>query len=384
MKRMICAGALAVLTSTAASCASHPRPPAAAEEPATSVHVASAHEEPLAALYRASGTVRGQSTAVVASKTLGYVRAVRVRSGDLVKAGQPLVDLEANDVRASVARANAAVAQSFEAKAEAESGLIAARAAAKIAKTSYDRASALRQEQAITNQQFDEAEAHWQGATAQEKMAEARVRSVESRIAEARAGAGEASAQLAYAAIVAPFSGRVLERHVDPGTLASPGMPLLTLADEGALRVEAPVEESHAADVNLGDTVDVAIDAIPAPITGKIGEIVPSVDPASRAFLVKIDLPPQTTKLRTGAFARVGFRTGVNQALVVPTTALTTLGSLDRVFVVEDGHARLRMVTRGEAQGPFTEILSGLSTGETVVLSPPATLRDAAPVTVKP
>lgn len=375
MKRTFFVAAAAVT----ASCASHP-PPSPTEEAPIAVTVGTAHDEPLVALHRASGTVRGQSTAVVASKTLGYVRAVKVRSGDLVKVGQPLIDLEANDVRASVARANAAVAQSFEAKAEAESALLAARAASKIAATSYERATTLRKEQAITNQQFDEAEARWQGASAQEKMAEARVRSVESRIAEARAGAGEASAQLAYAAIVAPFAGRILERNVDPGTLATPGMPLLVIADEGSLRVEVPVEESHIADVKLGDEVEVAIDSLPSALTGKVGEIVQSVDPAARSFLVKVDLPGQSANLRPGVFARVGFRVGVNHALVVPTAALTHFGSLDRVFVVDHGHARLRMVTRGEAQGPYTEILSGLSAGESVVLSPPPALRDGTAV----
>ncbi|MBS2014058.1 MAG: efflux RND transporter periplasmic adaptor subunit [Deltaproteobacteria bacterium] len=383
MKRLFGVTASAI-TLLAAACASHPHPSVSTEAPPTSVAVAQAQEAPLVALYHASGTVRGQSTAVVASKTVGYVRAVRVRSGDLVKAGQPLVDLEANDVRASVARANATLAQTFEAQAEAESGLVAARAAAKIARASYDRAATLRKEEAISGQQFDEAEAHWQGALAQEKMAEARVRSVGARISEARAGVGEASAQLGYAAIVAPFAGRILERSIDPGALATPGLPLLVIADEGALRVEAAVEESRAADVAIGDDVEIGIDALPAPITGKVGEIVPSVDAAARSFLVKIDLPRETAKLRPGTFARVGFHVGVHRALAVPTEALTTFGSLDRVYVVERGKARLRMVTRGEAQGKLTEILTGLAPNEVVVVAPPASLRDGSPVVVRP
>lgn len=383
MKLLFTAAASAVAL-LSASCASHPHPSASSDLPPVPVGVAKAQEASLAALYHASGTVRGQTTAVVASKTVGYVRAVKVRSGDLVKAGQPLIDLEANDVRASVARANATLAQTFEAQAEAESALVAARAAAKIAKSSYDRAASLRKEDAISGQQFDEAEAHWQSATAQEKMAEARVRSVGARISEARAGVGEASAQLGYAALVAPFAGRILERSVDPGALATPGLPLLVLADEGTLRVEAAVEESRASSVALGDDVDVVIDTLPGPITGKVGEIVPSVDAAARSFLVKIDLPAQTTKLRPGTFARVGFHVGVNRALAVPTDALTTFGSLDRVFVVEQDRARLRMVTRGEAQGSVTEILSGLAPNEIVVLSPPASLRDGSLVTVRP
>jgi len=379
MNRFVTVGAALLLS----ACAHHVHP-SIGEEPPVAVAVATADEQSWVALYRASGTVRGRNTFVVAAKTTGYVRAVRVRSGDVVKAGQSLIDLEANDVRATVARAHAALDQTNEAKAEAESALVAARAAAKIAKTSYDRAGALLRDKAIPDQQFDEAEAHWQGASAQEKMAEARVRSVGSRIAEAQAGVGEASAQLGYSAIVAPFAGRVLERNVDPGALATPGMALLVIVDDGALRVEAPVEESRAADVKVGDDVDVAIDALGRPIVGKVGELVASVDVAARSFLVKVDLPGDVGVVRPGTFARVGFHVGARPALVVPTTALSTFGALDRVFVVDGAHAHLRMVTRGESQGPFTEILSGLSASEKVVAAPGADLRDGVAVEVRP
>ena len=379
MNRFVTVGAALLLS----ACAHHVHP-SIGEEPPVAVAVATADEQSWVALYRASGTVRGRNTFVVAAKTTGYVRAVRVRSGDVVKAGQSLIDLEANDVRATVARAHAALDQTNEAKAEAESALVAARAAAKIAKTSYDRAGALLRDKAIPDQQFDEAEAHWQGASAQEKMAEARVRSVGSRIAEAQAGVGEASAQLGYSAIVAPFAGRVLERNVDPGALATPGMALLVIVDDGALRVEAPVEESRAADVKVGDDVDVVIDALARPVVGKVGELVASVDVAARSFLVKVDLPGDVGVVRPGTFARVGFHVGARPALVVPTTALSTFGALDRVFVVDSGHAHLRMVTRGESQGPFTEILSGLSASEKVVAAPGADLRDGVAVEVRP
>jgi hypothetical protein len=113
-----------------------------------------------------------------------------------------------------------------------------------------------------------------------------------------------------------------------------------------------------------------------------VGEIVPSVDVASRAFLVKIDLPPDAGALRLGTFARVSFQVGTRPRLVVPTAALTSFGALDRVFVVDGAHARLRMVTRGETQEPWTEILSGLSESETVIAAPPADLRDGSPLAV--
>lgn len=382
MKPLAIAAGLA-LAGTAA-CTQVDSGPQAAAQPARRVALAAAHVEPLSVVYRASGTVRGRSTTELTSKTAGYVRAVRVRSGDSVAAGQTLVELEANDTRASVARARALLAQSEEAKVEAEGGLEAARAAAKVAKSSYERARELLAKTAIPEQQFDEAEARWQGAQALEYAAEARVRTVGSRIAEAKAGVAETSAALGYATIEAPFSGRVLERRVDPGALATPGTPLLVIADEGMLRVEAAVEESRANAVAVGDTADIEIETLAHPIVGKVAEIVPNVDVASRAFLVKLDLPRETGTLRPGAFARVGFHVGTRPRLVVPTTALTPFGALDRVFVADGARARLRMVTLGEAQGPWTGVLSGLSEGERVLTSPPSDLRDGALIEARP
>lgn len=382
MKRLPIALALPLLAAPFVACTSEPRHPMPESSP-VAVNVATAHEEALPVLYRASGTVRGRNTVTLTSKTMGYVRAVRVRPGDAVTAGQPLVTLEANDVRASVAKARAGLGQSAEAKEEAESALEAARVAARIAKSTYDRTASLLKDNAIPQQQFDEAEARWKGAVAQERMAQSRLRAVSSNIDEAKASLGEAQATLGYAEIVSPLTGRVLERRVDPGTLASPGLPLLVVADEGTLRVEAAVEESHVNDVKIGDDATVEIETLPRPLLGKVGEIVPSVDTASRAFLVKIDLPPDAGALRAGTFARVSFPVGTRPRLVVPTTALTSFGALDRVFVVEGGHARLRMITRGDAQGPWTEILSGLAANETLVAAPPGDLRDGTPVEVR-
>ena len=273
-----------------AGCASH-APHPAPEDAAIRVDLAPAHLEPLPVVYRASGTVRGRNTAVLTSKTTGYVRSVLVRPGDWVTAGQPLVQLEANDVRASVARARAGLDQSTEVRAEAENALEAARAAATIAKSTYERAALLLKDTAIPQQQYDEAEARWRGAVAQEKMAQARLRSVSSGIEEAKAALGEAQVTLGYADIVAPFSGQVLERRVDPGTLASPGLPLLVVSDEEALRVEAAIEESYVDFVKIGADARVEIETLARPLVGKVGEVVPSVDVSSRAFLVRDQSP---------------------------------------------------------------------------------------------
>jgi RND family efflux transporter MFP subunit len=224
-------------------------------------------------------------------------------------------------------------------------------------------------------------QAAWRGALAQEEIARARVRAVASSVDEASAGLAEHQALLEYSRIVAPFAGRVLERRVDPGALAAPGTPLFVIADEGLLRVEAAIEESRASDLKLGDSAIVETDALAAPVVGKVSEIAASVDVASRAFLAKVDLP-EGVQVRPGTFARVRFRVGMRSRLVVPTSAISALGSLERVFVVQGDTVQLRMVTLGTAQPPWTEVLSGLSADEPVVMAAPAELRDGSRVTV--
>ena len=359
----------------------HAREP---EAPPVSVTTATAHQETLDTLYRASGTVRGRTTAILTSKTTGYVRSVDVRPGDRVKTGQVLAVLEANDVAASVRRARAGLDQSTESRTEAENALKAAQVAVRIAKSTHDRVAKLFAEHSVPQQEYDEVEAKWRGAIAQEEMAQARLRASTSRIDQAKAEISEAQATLDYARITAPFAGQVVERRIDPGNLASPGMPLLVVEQEGKLRIETPVEESRAASVALGDIAMVELDSVTQPVRGTVGEVVPTVDVASRAFLVKVDLPEEVAGLRPGMFARVSFRVGTRPRLVVPTTAVTQSGALDRVFAVDGERLRLRMVTLGEVQGPWTEILSGLAPGEKLVAAPPAALKDGARFTEKP
>lgn len=347
------------------------------------VTVAVAHDEALPVWYRASGTVRGRSTVAITSKVSGYVRAVHLRAGDRVTAGQLLVELEAKDIRAEVSRQRAELARAIDARAEAASGVESARVTAQLAGTNLERERKLIDGGAITRQAFDQTASQASAAAAQLAAAEARLRAASSSIDAARAALAEGAAHLDDAHVIAPFTGRVVERLVDPGALASPAMPLLVIDDGASLRVEAAVEESRGAAIKLGDAVNVEVADQPAPLLGTVGEIIPNIDVASRAFQVKVDLPQVPAPIRPGAFARVGFTSGTRSRLVVPTTAVTSLGALDRIFIVDGDTARLRMITRGEAQGPWTEVLSGLTPNERVVTNP-ANLRDGAHIVVKP
>jgi len=334
------------------------------------VRIETVRRETVARTMTLSGTLKAVETAAVASKVPGTIREVRVRAGDKVKTGDTLVLLAAAEVEAGVAAARSGIA-------ETEQGLIAARAAAQLSAATFARIEGLLAKGAVTRQEFDEAKARNDQAQAGLDMAAARRDGARSALAEAEA-------RLGYARVTAPFDGWVTERRADPGDFASPGTPLLTVARR-AVRVEAMVPESLASALKLGDAATVDL-GLATSVAGRVAEMEPAVEAATRSFLVKIDLPPEVSgvELRPGGFARVSLSVGQVERLLAPRAALASRGQLDSVYVRDAQTARLRLVTLGEATGERIEVLSGLGAGEEVIVSPPASLSDGAPITVAP
>ena len=160
-------------------------------------------------------------------------------------------------------------------------------------------------------------------------------------------------------------------------------MPLLTIEQDGLYRLEASVDESKLASVRVGQAVEVVIDASDRKLNASVSEIVPSVDSASRSYIVKLDLPA-TPQLRTGMFGRATFPLGMQKVVAIPVAALMEHGQLQSVFVVEDSVAHTRLVTTGRRTRDAVELLSGLNPGERVVLPLPPGLQDGARVEVRP
>jgi multidrug efflux pump subunit AcrA (membrane-fusion protein) len=375
-------------TVTLTACGGHDAPKGAAPAalPPLAVGTAEAHRAPLATHYLATATVRGRNTALVTSKGMGYVRVIHVKAGDAVKAGQVLVELDTNDVQAGLVQAQAGASEALAGLTQAERDVEAARAARKLASISYERTQRLVAQKAATQQNLDEAEMAATAAEARERMAEAGLARARARVGQAKAGVGVARVSLGDRTVVAPFDGRVVSKSVEVGNLASPGSPLLTVEEVGALRAEATVDESQTARISIGQAVEVEIESVGARVRGIVGEIVPTVDAVSRAFLVKVDLPevPEGAVLRPGMFARARFEVGQVERLVVPANAVSERGQLDRVFIADNGKARLRLVTLGARHGEVVEVLSGLDAGEKVVVGAPALLAqlsDARPIT---
>ncbi len=332
--------------------------------------------------YEAAGTVRARMSAVISSRMTGYVREVRAQVGDRVDAGQVLVMLDAGDMDSLYQRAEAGREEARSAIPEAENGVAAAQANLELARVTFKRMQDLFASKSISNQEFDEAAARLKAAEAAHAMAQSKRVQLTARIAQADQELRTAEIQRGYARLHAPFDGMVTARSVEPGNLATPGAPLMTIERSGAYRLEAPVEESKLGLIRPGSAVTVVIDAVKGTFEAKVGEVVPSVDAASRAYIVKIDLPP-VSQLRSGAFGRARFTLGRRHALTVPAAALLERGQLQSVYVADVGAARTRMVTTGLTSAGRVEVLSGLSAGERVIVPVPASLADGARIEVR-
>ncbi|MGB9604914.1 MAG: efflux RND transporter periplasmic adaptor subunit, partial [Bryobacteraceae bacterium] len=308
--------------------------------------------------YEVTGTVRARTAAVIAAKVMGYVSEVNVRVGDRVRRDQVLVRLDARDLDASWRQAQAAFEEASSAVPEADNAVAAAKAGLELAQVTFRRMQDLFQKRSISNQEYDEAVARLRMAEAQFEMAQARRKQVAAKIQQAEQAVKAASVMRSYAEIRAPFDGLVTEKNVEPGNLAAPGAPLLTIEQEARYRLEVAVEESRVEMVRAGQPVRVQVDALGRELNGRVEEIVPAVDAAARSFTVKIDLPP-AAGLRSGLFGRAHFDSGQRRALAVPGTAVIERGQLAWVFAVEHGQARTRLVTVGARRNGRVEILSG-------------------------
>ncbi len=339
------------------SCSNERRTQAAAPETVTSVSVIVVQKTAVPDWLEAIGTVRAAQTSQVASQMMGNIIEIRAHEGDRVGSGQILASIDDSQPRAAVEQATAGVTAAEKEVAAADSGFALAEATLKRYQQLYEKKS-------VSPQEFDEIKARYQAAEARRDMARAGQ-------AQANAALTQARTSLGYTRIRAPFAGVVTEKKVEAGTLASPGMPLFAVEDTRSYRLEAAVDESDIRHVRSGQAVPVLLDALGnTELSGKIVQIVPAADPASRSFLVKIQLRADA-RLRSGLFGRARFSRGERSALLIPQAATVERGQLQGVYVVDaNGRIGLRYVTLGKTAGRQVEVLSGLQDGEKVVIAP--------------
>jgi membrane fusion protein, multidrug efflux system len=305
----------------------------------------------------ATGTVRAAQSAQLSSQVMGTITRVNVHEGDRVRRGEVLITIDAAQQRSAYASANAGLQASQENIAAADADCALAESTMRRYQTLFDKKS-------VSPQEYDEVKTRLAAAKARRDAAHA-------GRTQAEAGVAEANTAIGFTTIRAPFDGLVVAKLADAGAMAAPGVPLLAIEDPSRFRLEAMVDESQIGAARLGETVPVVLDSLGnQTIAGKVVQIVPMADPASRTFTVKIDLPfnPQ---IRSGLFGRARFARGERQSILVPQTALLHRGQLDAVYVVgKDDIAILRYVTLGKPSANQVEVLSGLENGERIVAQP--------------
>ncbi len=305
------------------------------------VTVAKVSEQEVPVLIELAGTLQAAERASIASKVTGVITRMPVVLGSSVKAGDLLVALSAEEIAARLNQAEAQLAQ---------------------AKRNLERDQNLLAKSAATPEA---------------------VKAMTDQYNIAQAGYREAKTMMGYATITAPFDGMVTRKNAHSGDLATPGTVLLQIENNRTLQVTTAVPESLALQIRTGDVLTVKVEAAGLALQGTVSEIAPAVDPNSRTAPVVLDLPANPN-LRSGQFARVVLPGKSSRSLLIPSSALVPSGQMDRVFVVEGERARLRLVRTGLSINGMTEILTGLSAGETVVTTNNRLLVDGQPLRTQP
>lgn len=302
------------------------------------------------------GTVQPGREAFVSSRVMGPVTAIWVEAGSRVSEGQKLLQIQPAASEGQLAQASGALSQ--------------AQAALALAERNYRRYEALHEQKAASDLELD--------------MARMEYKRAQGAVAQAE-GAVQAAGTVAEDSLVrAPFAGRVVDTLVEIGDMAAPGRPLVRVQSTTGQQIWLVVREADIGRIEPGQLLGMTVDTRPdlGTVEGPVEEIVPSADPATHTFMIKVGLPGVV--LPSGLAGRAQIPGDEEVRLVVPSSAIHLRGGLELVVVrSEDGTARTRAVTTGRTlPGDRVEILSGLDEGDIVAIDAPGPLADGTPLEV--
>ena len=290
----------------------------------------------------ALGTARANESIDVTAKVSNLVSAVRFREGQQVRRGELLVELDAEQARAELAIAQAALTET---------------------RNQFDRSRELYATRVLSDSQIEQIEATL-------KANEARVAAAQSRLDENF--------------VRAPFDGRVGLRRVSVGSLVSPGTVITTLDDTRTIKLDFTIPETGLAAVAPGLAISARSVAYPdRTFDGTVASVDSRVDPATRSVTVRAALPNPEGLLKPGMFLTVRLSRGEADVLLVPEEALVPEQGEVFVFVVVDGTAGKRAIRAGERRVGYVQVLEGLAAGELVVTEGTQKLRDGARVSLE-
>jgi len=318
----------------------------------------------------ANGYVVARTRASVSAKILGRLATLKVHEGSFIQRGQVIATIEDADARAALA---------------AERGAENVVAVELIqAKRDLARAQELRKSGLNSTSDLENAETH--------------VASLEAQLEAAKGQTELARANLENTRVLAPFDGTVLRKDAEVGEIVAPSSAgggltrtaIVTMADLATLEVEVDVNEAYISQIRGTQGARITLDAYPdTSFSGRVRQVVPTADRQKATVQVKVSILDHDPRILPEMGAKVLFENASHEAMhlaprrvLVPSAAVVQGKDGAHVWVIEDGKVKSLAVELGETREDQIEIRSGLSGGESVVLKPPAGLKDGARVRV--
>lgn len=311
-----------------------------------------------------SGQIEASQSANISTRVMGYITMLKVKVGDRVSKGQLLATISNQDMLAKRAQADAMIAE--------------AQAAVSSAQKDFDRFTILYKQQSATAKELDNVTLQYTSAKA--------------RMEGARQMRNEVNAMLGYTNLTAPFSGIVTQKLADAGSMANPGMPVLTIEQSGSYQVSASVAENTINQVHQGTEAIVTIKAIDKTIKGTVTQINQSSLYTGGQYIIKVSIPDKDkTGLYAGMYASVSIPIkekvivkSTGNAVLVPLSSIEHKDQLTGLYTISSNNtALLRWVRLGKTFGNKVEVLTGLEKNETFIVSADGKLYNGVKVAIR-
>jgi multidrug efflux pump subunit AcrA (membrane-fusion protein) len=342
-----------------------------------------------------TGTLAAYDQATVGVKVPGRVQRIEVDLGTVVKQGQLIAQLDPQDYQLQFKQADAALAQARarigltleggddQINVEDTGTVRQARAVLDESKLKYERAKALFAQGVISRAQLDAAEAELKVSMSRYQDAVEEIRNRQALVRQRTSELEIARQHLADLSIYAPFDGVIQEKRTSIGEYLAAGSPVVSIVRTDPLRLRAEVPEREARSVKQGQLVKLTVEGDTNTYTGKIARLSPTITAQNRILVVEAEVR-NNGQLRPGSFARAEIIVDTGTpSLAVPVNSIVTFAGIEKIITIQDGKALEKPITTGRRSGEWVEVLSGIKSGETVIIEP-GNLQSGQPVSVVP
>jgi len=366
--------ALALLVFVASGCAAHST---------VAVTTAVATNQELTTTLDLSGVLVPTQTADISSQIAGKVTSLGFQTGDSVKAGDVLMQLDTSSLNAQLAQAEASLQSVQAAVGEAGSQAAIDKISLDSAQESYNRVKALSDSGADSQSDLDNATNALDTAQTQYDNASGpALAQAEAAVNTARADINGLDVQLSETTTKSPLDGVLSSRNVNVGEVVSPGVAVMSIVDASSLKLSSTVTQDILPLLALGQEMDVVIDSFPNRVyQGSVTTIGPIAVSTGEIFPIEVTIK-NDGHLMDGLAAHASASVQ-ESGIVVPSSAVVQISGASYVFVIKDGVASKRLVSTGPKSDTDTLILKGLTAGELVAVTNTNALADNMPVTTQ-